>query len=360
MSPSPVSFALVLIGIALLGAETATRFVGTVTSIAPQNGTAQVKTALGESILIHLNSGTIFQRVGPGEKNLNNAKVISAADIAPGDRVLVNLDPGTADARRLVVMPAAEISKRDEADRELWTTRGVGGIVTSTNGRTLTLNQRSGLTTSQVQVTVGANATFRKYAPDSVKFADAKPASLEDVRIGDQLRARGEKSPDGLTVAASDIVFGSFVTKAGKIMAVDLDAHALTIAELNTGKTLRILVVPGSQIKAMPDFAAMGGPPGAPNPATPNPGTPDLARMIEFMPSAELSAFKPGQSVLLSSTRGAKEDEFTAILLLGNAEMLIRMASMGGSPSAGSAKASGGVSPGGMNGGGFDLSAMTP
>jgi hypothetical protein len=319
--------------------------------------------ASGEAIAIHLMAGTIFQRVGPGEKSLKNAQPISAGDIVPGDRVLVNLEPGTSDARRLVVMPVAEITRHDEADRESWSTRGAAGVVAAKNGNAVTLRLRSGQAVSQVEVTVSADTKFRKYAPDSVSFADAKASRLEDVQVGDQLRARGEKSADGLKVAGAEVVFGSFVTKAGKVIAVDPDAKALTIAELNTGKTLRIVVAPGSQVKAMPDFAAMmgGAPPdrGAPG------GAMDPAKMVESMPAATLETFKPGQTVVVSSTRGAKEDEFTAIVLLGNAEMLIRMASAsagGSTTSHATPNATPGAGPSGSGGmsGGFELPAMVP
>jgi hypothetical protein len=378
MSLQPLyRWALVWFGIAAIafGAEPPARFIGTIAAISVESGTAEVKSAAGEAIMIRLTAGTIFQRVGPGEKNLKNAQAISAGDISPGDRVLVNLEPGTNDAARLVVMPAAEITKRNEADSESWTTRGVGGVVTAKVGNVLTLRSRPGQTVP-VEVTVGAETKFRKYAPDSVKFADAQTSSLQDVQVGDQLRARGDKSADGLKVTATEVVFGSFVTKAGKITAVDVDANALTITELNTGKTLRILIAPGSQVKAMPHFGAMmgGQPPPAggmpsgkpPGGGPPGGGAPDPARMIEMMPAATLASLKPGQSVVVSSTRGAKEDEFTAIVLLGNAEMLIRMASMGASASANGGQrqnAGNAMQSGAMNGGmtgGFEIPAMMP
>jgi len=360
---------------AALAAETPARFVGTVSTLSAETGAAEVKNAAGETIAIHLTAGTVFQRVGPGEKNLKNAQTISAGDILPGDRVLVNLEPGTNDALRLVVMAAADISKRDEADRESWTTQGVGGVVTAKDGNVLTVQARAGQAIMPVEVTVAANTRFRKYAPDSVSFTDAKTSGLENVQIGDQLRARGTKSADGSKVAASEVVFGSFVTKAGKITAVDVAANTLTITELNSGKNFRIMVAPGSQVKSMPDFAGMmggppppgaGGPGGGPPPGAgmPGSGMPDPARMIEMMPSATLESFKPGQSVVVSSTRGANPDELTAIVLLGNAEMLIRLTSMGSPTGAGGQKqsAANGMpnsSPSGM-GGGFELPTMMP
>jgi len=65
---------------------------------------------------------------------------------------------------------------------------------------------------------------------------------------------------------------------------------------------------------------------------------PDLAQMIERMPAAKLEDLKPGQTIVVSSTKGAKADEITAITLLANADMLIRMATMA---AAGGARAQG-------------------
>ena len=50
--------------------------------------------------------------------------------------------------------------------------------------------------------------------------------------------------------------------------------------------------------------------------------------MIERMPATKLEDLKPGDMVVVSSTKGAKSDEITAITLLANADMLIRMATM--------------------------------
>ena len=135
-----------------------------------------------------------MQRVAPGEKSLKNAETIQISDIAIGDKVLVNSDPATASARRLIVMSAKAITKHDESDRMAWTTHGVSGIVVAKTGDDLTLRLRSMQGETQAHVLVSSATGFRKYAADSVKFADAKPSSLADVQVGDQLRARGERA----------------------------------------------------------------------------------------------------------------------------------------------------------------------
>src|SRR5258708_6872189 len=57
---------------------------------------------------------------------------------------------------------------------------------------------------------VGAKTVVRCYAPDSVKFIDAKPGTLAEIKKGDQVRALGEKSPDGARYPAEEVVSGTF------------------------------------------------------------------------------------------------------------------------------------------------------
>src|SRR6185436_17909090 len=112
---------------------------------------------------------------------------------------------------------------------------------------------------------VSEKTVYRRYAPDSIKFAEARSSNLADISPGDQLRARGEKSEDGLKVTAEEVVFGTFLTKAGAITTVNLEAD--------------------SQLKRMRDPAAgAGGPPML----RPGGGPPDLGQMIERMPPAQL------------------------------------------------------------------------
>ena len=101
--------------------------------------------------------------------------------------------------------------------------------------------------------------------------------------------------------------------------------------------------------------------------------------MIEMMPLATVDALKPGQSIIVSSTKTGKPDQLTAITLIGNAGMIIRMAQASAMASQGGGRQGGGGPPGGMGGGmggaqgmgggmggmgagmgGFDLSGMTP
>jgi hypothetical protein len=252
-------------------------------------------------------------------------------------------------------MSAIDIKKRDEADRAAWTTHGISGVVAAKDAADITLRFRSLQGDNQAHVLVSDTTDFRKYAADSVRFNDAKPSSLAQIQVGDQLRARGGKSADGLKVTASQVVFGTFVTKAGTITAIDAEHKSVAIKELNTNSPFNVKLTPDSQLKQMPNFAAMfaggaapsggGGPPNTPGPPS-GMRPPDLAQMIERMPAVDLGALKVGDTVVMSSTKGAVANEYTAIVLLDNAEMLVRMATTqrGGQ---GSGNAAGGIQQGG-------------
>ena len=54
-----------------------------------------------------------------------------------------------------------------------------------------------------------------------MKFDDAKPAPLDQIKVGDQLRARGTRSADGTELTAEEIVSGTFRNIAGTITAID-------------------------------------------------------------------------------------------------------------------------------------------
>jgi len=290
--------------------------------------------------------------------------------VAAGDRVLVNLMPGVFEARRIVVMASSDIARRKEADRLDWTRRGILGIVAAKKGGEITLRMRSMQGEKTATVTVSESTRYRRYAPDSVKFADAKASGLAEVSVGDQLRARGQKSEDGLKVTADEVVFGTFLTKAGPITALNVEGKEITVKDLTTGKPLVIKLSADSQMKTLPDFAAMSaGGAHAGGMHAPGSGAPDLSQMLERMPPARLEDLKVGQTIVVSSTKGASAGQITAIMLVANADILIRMASMqsggAGRPGAGAAGgmgAMGGGMMGGMGGGmgGLDLGGMTP
>jgi hypothetical protein len=364
-------------------AQPAKSFVGTVAGLRPETAEIEVKADAGGEVVGRITADTIAQRIAPGEKDLKNARTVKVTDVAAGDRVLVTLEPGTSIVRRIVVMPAADIARQQEADRTDWQKRGVAGIVSARSGNRITVKTRGLTGEVESVVTVDDRTRFKRYAPDSVKFSDAKPSRLADVSVGDQLRARGEKSEDALKVAAEEVVFGTFLVKAGTVGTVSPEAREFTIRELGSNKPLHVVLTADSQLKLMPAFPAMtggaarGGMPAGLPPAGGRSGAAgrggmmggapgggfDINQMLEHMPAAKLEDLKPGSTVVVSSTKGARNDQLTAIMVLSNADMLIRMASMMSGSGRGATGAAGMSGPGmgspgmgGMSGG--DLNGL--
>ena len=311
--------------------QPAKSFVGTVAGFKPETAEVEIKPDNAAPVTAKFSAGTIAQKIAPGEKDLKKAEPIQVTDVAIGDRVLVTLEADGNDVRRIVVMSATDIAKRNEADRLDWQKRGVTGIVAKKSGNEITLKMKSPAGDMEAVVTVAEGTSFKRYAPDSVKFAEAQASKLAEVSVGDQLRARGQKSDDGLKVTADDVVFGTFQTKAGAITAVNVESKEITVKELGTGKSLTVKLTADSQVKKMPDMPAMTWAADARAPgAMPGRGAGgfDLSQMLERMPAAKLEDLKPGETIVVSSTKGARNDQLTAIMLLGNADMLIQMASM--------------------------------
>jgi hypothetical protein len=342
------------------------KFVGTIREFSAATAEILIQPDGAETARVKVTLETQVQRVAPGDKDLRNAVMIPVTALAVGDRVYVAVTPGGSEARRIIVMPASEITKKQEAERQDWIARGVAGIVTARAAESITLRVPSGAGDGSTVVRTDSTTRFRRYAPDSVKFADAKPSSIAEVSPGDQMRARGAKSVDGQTMTAEEIVFGTFQTHAGSITNVNGETQEITISEMGSKRRLTIQLAADSQIKKMPDF---GGPMGGMAPPGPAPGSapagprPDFSQMLERMPPASIEDLKPGATIVVSSTKGQTEGKVTAIMLLANADMLIQMSGRGAGQGR---RPDRGVSPGreadmgGLPGLGLDLTGMIP
>ena len=187
-------------------------------------------------------------RVAPGETSLTNATKITFADLAEGDRVMamgkVSDDKKSIPTRAVVVMTKADIAKKQESERAEWRRRGILGVVSAVNPATkeITISSRSAAGLQAVILPVSEKVELRRYAPDSIKFGDAKLSKFEELQVGDQLRALGERAPDGTKFTAEKIVTGAFRTVVGTVTAVDAATGELKITEAEKKQPLTIVV----------------------------------------------------------------------------------------------------------------------
>jgi hypothetical protein len=347
------------------------RVIGEVTAIEAGSKRITVKTDSGSAVEAALDEKTLFLRIPPGEKDLKKAARIALEEIAVGDRVYVrgrsSADQKSIAAVAVVIMTKAELAQKHERDREEWKKRGMAGPVTAINSGakefTITVRTREG--PKPMIIEAGENASHRRYAPDSVRFSDAKPGSFADVKVGDQVRVLGEKSADGGRLKAEEIVSGSFRNVAGAIKSIDAASGDIKLTDLVSHKPVTIHVSADTAMRRLPPtVAAMlarreGGPAGAAGPhagpgraeggaAAGSPpsaeqraewqggggmrrgGGVDFQDMLERMPPLTLAELKPGDAIMLSATNGTDPASVTAINLLAGVEPLLTAAPEGG------------------------------
>lgn len=331
----------------------ASRVTGTVTVMDSTAKQIKIKADTGEEVAIALQDRTNYLRVGA---DLKNPTKIAQADIAVGDRVVargaLSDDKKSLTASSVVVMAKEEVAKKHEAEQAEWRKRGVSGVITALNPETkqITISVRSHEGLKPLIIPASGSVDMRRYAPDSVRFSDAKPSTFADLKVGDQVRALGNKNEDGTQLTPEYIVSGSFRNVAATVTAVDPAAKTIKITDLDTKKPALVRIEVDSTLRKLtPEVANMlarrlknteagsaGGGPGGARPAgmagdRPSGGGPggDIEQMIERMPPLTLADLKKGDALVISSTAGAEPDKITAITLLAGVEPILTSAPKG-------------------------------
>jgi Domain of unknown function (DUF5666) len=332
---------------------------GTVTSVDTAASSLALKTDAGQELKVALQPRTSFRRVAPGATDLTKAEPIELGEIKAGDRVLTRgaLNNQTLTATLIVVMEKGDIDKKNQTDQADWKARGVGGVVTAVSADSATIRIDTIAGPKSMTLTPASGAIIRRYAPDSVNFQDAKPSTLADLKPGDQVRARGDKSADNSKMSAVEIVSGRFKTIAGVILSIDATAKQMQVRDLETKKPVTVKLVADSTVKRIEprlaqriavqvhgdsDDAAgrgrgrgdggggaqsfgggrgdFGGRGGAGLRAGPNA---DIDTMLEASPNITITDLKTGDAVVVLSTEGAVADKITAIKLLAGVEPIL-------------------------------------
>ena len=225
-------------------------------------------------------------RMAPGDKDLKNATPIQLQDLQAGDTVRVRgrASGDGIDALEVLVITRAALSAVSDQIRQDWQKRGSGGLVDSidstTGNITISIPRLSGKKT--IVVHTSKATVVKRYAPDSFKFEDARPSSLQDIQTGDQLNVRGDRSADGSEITAEEIVTGNFPRFAGTIKSVDVAAGMLSVQDLLSKKTVQVKISSDSQLHKIPAEMAQGFamriksqlPPGTPGAAGSQPAAP--------------------------------------------------------------------------------------
>jgi len=312
------------------------RIIGAVVAVSEGGKGFQMKTDDGRELVVGYREGVRFLRIAPGEKDLSKAEVIRPESLAPGDRVLARgqlLDGGKSFlALQIIVMSHDDIQKKQEAEKAEWQKRGTAGIVAAKNeaAKQITIRIPGVAAEQRITVLVTDKTAFRRYAPDSVRYADSRASTLAEIQVGDQVRILGDKNEDGSKIIAEQIVSGAFQTLAGTVAQVEPDGSGFLLKDSKTGQQILVKITRDSVLKRFPGFSAGAGPlmgPGGRGPGgmMMRSGPPDLQRLLEVLPPTKLEDLKPGEAVLIASTKGTRADETTAFTLLAGVEPLLAM-----------------------------------
>ncbi|MGC9198407.1 MAG: hypothetical protein ACP5E5_05635 [Acidobacteriaceae bacterium] len=328
----------------------AQRALGAVKATSPTGFT--LTTTSGQALAVNVPATAKVLVVPPGSKDLSSATQGTLSDVAVGDRALVtgNADAQGITALRVILMKAQAIAASHAAEAEAWQ-RGGGGIVKSVDSASGTILITSGLKT--ITVLISPQTSIRRYAPGSVRFADAMPSNLGEIQKGDQLLVRGAKSPDGSTITADVIVTGSFGNYSGLIASIDQQAGTISFKDLATHKNVTIAVTAKSDLRSLPmtiaeRFAAqmraanhLGGPAhqGPPQPGVPSAQSAaasrgraglDLSHMLSRLPAETLAGLKVGDAVMIVATLSANSQQTPqAVTLLAGVEPILRASPKG-------------------------------
>jgi hypothetical protein len=246
------------------------------------------------------------------------------------------------------------------AQQAEWKANGVGGIVSAIDPAAGTITITSGA--KKVAINTSGKTAFKRFASDSVQYQDAKPGTIAQIQVKDQLQARGTKSADGTSLQAEEVVSGSFEDLSGQIISADAAAGTITLRDLATKRMMTVDVTANSDIRNMPLQAAtmfaartnggaaggQGGGRGGPGggAAAGGPGGSaaggggggarrsagaDLSQMITRFPAIKLADLHKGDAVMIvasASTPGAST--VTAITVLTGVDPILTANPNGG------------------------------
>ena len=352
-------------------------FLGTVQTLS--GNTLSVKSDAGATMQVTVEENARLLRIEPGQKSLAGASPFSLTDLQAGDRVMARGSAGadgtSLAANMLVAIKGADIAQKQEQERADWQKRGTGGLVKAVDPAAGTVTISTGAGGARTLVIHATPTTIiRRYAPGSVRFDQAVKGSLDQIKPGDQLRARGSKSDDGTTLEAEEIVSGSFRNLAGPILTVNAAASTLTVNDTATKKPVVISITPDSEVKKLDPAVAQrlaarmngggagGGagrrPDGAPpspagsspgaGPSGPPSGAPgadrpgggqasgqgrgsgfDVQQLLARSPSVALKDLVKGNMVIVVATEGQAPDAATAITVVAGVEPMLQASTSG-------------------------------
>lgn len=354
---------LVCVAVASVHAQTpapAKLVAGEVTSIDTSAKQFKVKGDDGVSYNVALQDNTIYLRLPLGETDQKKAVRITFSDVHAGDRLIARgpfaEDTKTLSVRTVITMAKGDVAQKQARDQADWQKRGITGIATAVNSASKEIIITTRGRDSKTLTVDASGADFRRYAPDSINFADAKPSSLAEVQPGDTIRALGDRTEEGTRVKAEEIISGAFETIAGTVISADTASGEVRLTNLQTKKLVTVKTNSSTMLRrideqtatmlarrmrpvAAGDAPPQGGPPpggrfGGPDGAPGGrgfgggrgPGSGDLQQVLERSPQLSLAELKKGDAVIVSGAKAPEGAPVTAFSFVAGVEPFLAAA----------------------------------
>jgi hypothetical protein len=248
-------------------------------------------------------------------------------------------------------MAKADISATHAKEQQAWR-QGVGGLVTAVDPAAMTVTLRTTGGTPVVVHTT-ANTIERRYVPGSSRFEDAQPSKLDEIKVGDQLRARGTAGPDNKEFAADEIVSGTFQNVAGRIQSVDPATGVVNVSDLLSKHSVPLKITSTTELRQLPEQmatrvamrmkassagAGAESRPEATSAQAPNQGrpggaqgnggfrsgrAPDFQQVLGFAPKATVADLKKGDAIMAVAMPAGGSSSATAVTLVAGVEPIL-------------------------------------
>jgi ribosomal protein L24 len=362
---------------------------GEVTSVTTSKIVLETKDGVIEVVL---SDATAYKKVSPENPSLKTAVESKLSDVGVGDKLLVtgavSEDKKTIPAKIVYLMTKSDIAQRQVKESEEWKTRGLSGKVLSVDPATkeIIVSSKGIAGETKTTLTPKENAKYHRYAPNSVKFSEAKDSNLGEISSGDMIRALGDKGENN-TFKAEEIVTGAFQTTAGTVTAIDAEKNEVTVTDIQTKKPVTIVVSQTSILKQFPAEMAQrlammqtmrasgaqpptgggqGNRPPQGNTAGQGEGRTNGAgqgggmrgggsidEMLERFPNITVADLKVGDMIAVSSSKTANSEKITAIKLLSGVEPFLKVPQMAGGGRGGRGGGGQDINIPGLDDGGF-------
>ena len=314
----------------------------------------------GASYTLALQENTIYLRMPLGETDQKKAVRIAFTDVSVGDRLIARgpvADDKTVPVRTVMIMSKTDVAQKQQRDQADWQKRGVTGIASAVNPANNEIIMTTRGRDSKTVTVEASGATFRRYSPDSLKFADAKPSSIAELQPGDTVRVLGDRTDEGTRLKAEEIVSGAFETIAGTVISTDPAAGEVRLTNLQTKKPVVVKTNAGTMLRRIDEQTATmlarrmrpATPGDAPAPGGPPPagregasggapggrgfgggrgpgGSGDLTQVLDRSPQLALAELKKGDAVIISGTKVPEGAPITAFSFVAGVEPFLAAA----------------------------------